>query len=84
MQQEILIPHIQKCNVSMKDFLETEINGDISLNSFLGGAMSYIHNGCKGKVEITGNAYNILIYEKEVFIEHLWDDAKLTQLADVD
>ena len=53
----------------MRNFLETEIIGEISIDYFLGRARNYRNNGAKGEIELTGNAYNVSIKGSNVVIE---------------
>ena len=59
----------------MHDFLDTEINGLISRDAYLGLAKNYISQKRKGKLELTGNAYSVCIDGDEVSIENIWDES---------
>lgn len=61
-------------NEIINDFLETEIN-DFSKDYFLGKAKEYKNQARKNRIELTGNAYNISIFNTTVIIENLWDNS---------
>ena len=61
--------------IILQDFLETEINGAISRDYFLGAAKKYKNDEEKGRLELTGNAYTVCIDGNEVVIDNIWDDS---------
>lgn len=56
----------------MRDFLETEIIGEISIDYFLCRVRSYRNSGAKGGIELTGNAYSVSVKGSKVAIENIW------------
>lgn len=56
----------------MRDFLETEIIGEISIDYFLCRVRNYGNSGAKGGIELTGNAYSVSVKGSKVAIENIW------------